>query len=196
MKDYQNSFPNNVCTGYSTIAQNELKKLIDTSHEVLRAIQCSDNGTLVPNWAKIGVDGSDKIVHTSGSFSGSGTLQYEYGSKAARTTFRVALDAAFYLENSSEWSPYVSQFNSRLDGSFQNRSFFSSAFPSCRGPNTNQNINMFGSWQNNAFIYGPTYSTLIAISSNVGNANTMIDAAGKILGKHPCLAIIILGLGQ
>ena len=185
MKDYQNAFPNNDRNGYSGIAEGEWDKLINTSHEFMRAVQCSGDGALVPNWATITVDGSGKIIHTGGSFSGSGTPQYEYGSEAARTTFRVALDAAFYPENSSEWSPYLSQFNWRLDGSFQNGSFSSSAFPSCPGPDTTQNIYMFGDWQSNAFIYGPTYSALIAASSDIGNADAMIDAAGKILEETP-----------
>lgn len=182
MKDYQNSFPNSLRVGYDAISQDEWTKLINTSHEVLRAVQCSNDGALVPNWATVGVQ-NGMIVHTSGRFSGSGTPQYEYGAEAARTTFRVALDAAFYPENSSEWSPYLSQFNYRLDASFQNGSFSSATFPSCLGPNTNQNINMFGGWQSNAFIYGPTYSTLIAASSSIGNAEAMIDAAGSILGN-------------
>lgn len=42
---------------------------------------------------------------------------------------------------------------------------------------------MFGGWQSNAFIYGPTYTTLIAASPDVANAEAMIEAAGKELGK-------------
>ena len=180
MKDYQKSFPNSLRVGYNAVPQDEWTKLIDTSHEVMRAVQCSDSGALVPNWATIGVQ-NGKIVHTGASFSGSGTQQYEYGAEAARTTFRVALDAAFYPENSSEWSPYLSDFNYKLDNGFQNGSFSSSTFPSCRGPNTNADITMFGDWMSNAFIYAPTYSTLIAASSDTGNAEAMIDAAGTKL---------------
>eukprot|EP00536_Pseudo-nitzschia_multiseries_P002514 jgi/Psemu1/183725/e_gw1.34.91.1 len=86
---------------------------------------------------------------------------------------------------SSDWSPYLSQYNWRLDSNFQSGSFSSSSFPSCRGPNTKQNINVFGGWQSNAFIYGPTYSSLIAASSDIGNAAAMIDVAGEILGATP-----------
>eukprot|EP00751_Fragilariopsis_kerguelensis_P049350 CAMPEP_0171042718 /NCGR_PEP_ID=MMETSP0736-20130129/46518_1 /TAXON_ID=186038 /ORGANISM="Fragilariopsis kerguelensis, Strain L26-C5" /LENGTH=663 /DNA_ID=CAMNT_0011491445 /DNA_START=22 /DNA_END=2012 /DNA_ORIENTATION=+ len=136
MKDYQKSFPNNLRVGYNAVPQSEWTKLINTSHDVLRAVQCSNDGALVPNWATMGVSGG-KIVHTGGGFSGSGTSQYEYGAEAARTTFRVALDAAFYPEKSSEWSPYLSSYNWRLDGGFQQNdgSFSSNTFPSCRGPN-------------------------------------------------------------
>ena len=122
-----------------------------------------------------------QIVHTGGGFSGSGTAQYKYGAEVARTTFRVALDAALYPEKSNDWSPYLSSYNWRLDSGFQQQngsSFSSTTFLSCRGPNTNQNINMFDDWRNNAFISGPTYSTLIAASSDITNAEAMIDAAG------------------
>lgn len=97
MKDYQASFPDSDRDGYSAVGQSEWQKLIDTSYEVLRAVQCGNDGALVPNWATVDVSGG-KIVHSGGGFSGSGTPQYEYGAEAARTTFRVALDAAFYPE--------------------------------------------------------------------------------------------------
>jgi len=186
MKDYQKSFPNNLRVGYNAVPQSEWTKLINTSHDVLRAVQCSNDGALVPNWATMGVSGG-KIVHTGGGFSGSGTSQYEYGAEAARTTFRVALDAAFYPDKSNEWSPYLSSYNWRLDGGFQqNGSFSSNTFPSCQGPNTNQNINMFSDWRNNAFISGPTYSALIAASSDITNAEAMLDAAGtELAGELP-----------
>lgn len=88
MKDFQKSFPNKLRKGYKVVSQSNWTKLINTSYEVLRAVQCSDGGALVPNWATIGVSGG-KIRHTGDNFSGSGTPQYEYGAEAARTTFRV-----------------------------------------------------------------------------------------------------------
>merc|ERR1711935_714841 len=182
MKEYQKSFPDSDRDGYDAVSQSDWTKLIDTSHEVLRAVQCSNDGALVPNWATIGVSGGN-IVHTGGGFSGSGTSQYEYGAEAARSTFRVALDAAFYPEKSSEWYPYLSSFNWRLDGGYRNGSFSSSTFKSCKGPNTNQNINMFGDWLNNQFISGPTFSALIAASTDIGNAEAMIDAAGQKMAQ-------------
>jgi len=181
MKDYQNSFPDSDRVGYSAISQSEWSKLIDTSYEVLSEVQCGNDGALVPNWATVGVQ-NGAIVNMGQSFSGSGTPQYEYGSEAARTTFRVALDAAFYPEKASAWSPFLYEFNYRMDEKFQNGSFSSNTFPDCRAPNVNTNTYMFSDWKNNAFIYGPTYSALIA-SSGFGNADAMIDAAGTILGN-------------
>ena len=182
MKDYQNSFPDSDRVGYSAVSQSDWQRLIDTSHEVMRVVQCSNDGALVPNWATIGISGGN-LVHTGGGFSGSGTPQYEYGAEAARTTFRVALDAAFYPEKSAEWSPYLSQFNYRMDEGFSNGSISSNSFPSCRTPGTSQNINMFGDWQNNAFIFGPTYSALIGASSDIANAEAMIDSVGQKLNS-------------
>merc|ERR1719316_547975 len=153
MKDYQASFPNKDRKGYNAVSQSDWKKLIDTSHDVLRAVQCSDDGAMVPNWATIALKGG-KIAHGGGSFVGSGTSQYEYGAEAARSTFRVALDAAFYPERSDEWSPYLSQFNWRLDSKFKNGSFSHNTFPNCRGPNTNQDIYMFGDWQQTSLSLG------------------------------------------
>jgi len=181
MKNYQKSFPNSDRVGYSAVSQNDWKKLIDTSYAVLEAVQCANDGAIVPNWATIGVQ-NGKIVHTGGSFSGSGTPQWEYGAEAARTTFRVALDAVFYPEKSTEWSPYLSEFNHRLEQGYNNGSFSSNSFSRCKAPGTNSDNYMFGDWQNNAFIYGPTYTSLVGASPGVGEA--MIDTAGSILGDR------------
>lgn len=182
MKDYQQKFPNTLRNGYSAVAQSDWQKLIDTSHEVLRAVQCANDGALVPNWATIGTDSNGNILHTGDNFSGSGTAQYEYGAEAARTTFRVALDAAFYPERSDEWSPYLGAFNRQLDDGYQQNTgsaFAANTFAGCRGPNTDQTITMFGDWLNNAFISGPTYTALItADATDTGHAAAMLDAAG------------------
>merc|ERR1712107_276493 len=56
-------------------------------------------------------------------------------------------------------------------------------FRSCRGPHTNQNIDMFGDWLNNQFVSGPTFTALIAASSDIGNAEAMIDSAGAKMAQ-------------
>lgn len=189
MRDYQKSISDADRVGYNGIPENEWDKLIATSYEVLRTVQCSGDGALVPNWATIGTDGNDNIIHTGGRFSGSGTPQFEYGTEAARTTFRVALDAVLYPEMSSEWSPFLSQFNWRLDSNFDTNSggWSSNSFPSCRAADAgavNQDTNIFvGGWQFNAFIYGPTFSALVASSSDIVNAEAMIDTAGRKLAE-------------
>lgn len=187
MRDYTKSIPDSDRNGYTGVTESEWDKLIGTSHDVLRTVQCAGDGALVPNWTTIGTDSNGNIVNTGGSFSGSGTPQYEYGSEAARATFRVALDAALFPQMSTEWSPYLSQFNWRLDSNFDTANsdgWTSDAFPNCRSDGTNQDTNMFASgWQYNAFIYGPTFSALIASTSDIVNADAMLDAAGLILAK-------------
>jgi hypothetical protein len=98
----------------------------------------------------------------------------------------VALDAVFYPEASFEWSPYLSAYHWRLEDTFdaQSESWPGNTFQSCRAPNTSQDIQIFGDWSNNAFIYGPTYASLIAASPSVQNAQGMVDAAGKILKSN------------
>merc|ERR1712194_601961 len=44
---------------------------------------------------------SENLAKQSGSFSGSGTPQYEFGAEASRTMWRVALDAIFYPEEAN-----------------------------------------------------------------------------------------------
>jgi len=185
MRDYQLSFPDEDRDGsYEVDDAEEWDKLIATSYKVLLATQCSGDGALVPNWATVGTDSNGNIVNSGGSFSGSGTPQFEYGSEAARTTWRVALDAVLYPEMSSDWSPYLSPFQVRLDADFdpnQNggTAWSSNAFPSCRAPQTNQDIDMFPSWLWNSFIYGPTLSALVASPPSIPNAQAMMDAAGE-----------------
>ncbi|KAG7351484.1 hypothetical protein IV203_010844 [Nitzschia inconspicua] len=189
MRDFQQSY-DGLRNGYNAVSQSEWNGLISTSYKVLQAVQCpavsSVQGALVPNWATIGLDSSNQIRHSGGSFSGSGTPQYQYGAEASRTTFRVAMDAAFYPESSLDWSPYLSAFHWRLKNYFdpQNRSWPSNTFQSCRGPNTSQDIQVFGDWSNSAFIYGPTYTSLIAASPSIQNAQSMIDAAANILKSN------------
>jgi hypothetical protein len=42
---------------------------------------------------------------------------------------------------------------------------------------------MFGDWLNNDFISGPTFTALISASTDIGNAEAMIDAAGKKMAR-------------
>merc|ERR1712025_928661 len=69
-----------------------------------------------------------------------------------------------------------------MDDKFNN-GFPYDTFKSCRGPGAQQDTYMFGGWQSNAFIYGPTYSTLIAASSDISNREAMVEKAGEILSQ-------------
>ena len=59
------------------------------------------------------------VEHFPGSFSGSGTPQWEYGAEAARTTWRVAMDAALYPNNlQDDAKPYLNPLLQRLRSGF------------------------------------------------------------------------------
>merc|ERR1711997_951512 len=73
------------------------------SYKFYDTTQCTDTG-VVPNWALVKEKNGQKLDKESGSFSGSGTPQYEFGAEASRTMWRVAFDAAAYPEESAAQS--------------------------------------------------------------------------------------------
>lgn len=124
MKDYQVDFPNedrdynmpNFNDGITT--ETRWNKVIQTSYEFLDAAQCEDMG-LVPNWAMATATNSGEIELYPGSFSGSGTPQYEFGAEASRTIWRVLLDVAMYPNDAFEKAEhFLSPLQSRLAGGF------------------------------------------------------------------------------
>merc|ERR1712165_181923 len=80
--------------------KNEWNMLIETTYKFYDTTQCTDSG-VVPNWALVKEKSGQKLNKQSGSFSGSGTPQYEFGAEASRTMWRVAFDAAAYPEESA-----------------------------------------------------------------------------------------------
>jgi hypothetical protein len=188
MRDFQRNFPNSdrSLSGYSAIPEDEWNKLITTSHQVLLAVQCDGDGAMVPNWATLSIDDNGGIAHSGDSFSGSGTLQYEYGAEAARSTWRVALDAALYPQDSADWAEYLDPYLKNLRQGYTGVGKFwqtdKGTFPDCQTPGTGQNIEIFGSWLYNPFIYAPTLSSLIAGAPEDGD---MVDAAGSLLADGP-----------
>eukprot|EP00934_Nitzschia_sp_Nitz4_P008593 Nitzschia sp. Nitz4//scaffold24_size164493//132904//134773//NITZ4_002348-RA/size164493-processed-gene-0.243-mRNA-1//-1//CDS//3329544174//8583//frame0 len=179
MRDYQASFPDSDRSGYSAISTAQWNALIDTTYEVLEAVQVENDGAMVPNWITIGFSGQH-IVHTGGAFSGSGTPQNEYGSEAARTTWRVAMDAALYPNDSQDWEKFLTPFLDKLRDTYTGSSPYwaQNAFPNEKIPNTNFEVYMFSDWMENGFIYGPTLSALIIGDSS---DRELIDVAGKYL---------------
>uniref|UniRef100_A0A7S1GL85 Cellulase n=1 Tax=Cyclophora tenuis TaxID=216820 RepID=A0A7S1GL85_CYCTE len=190
MRDFQSDFSSSdrsysLPSGLSNL-DDAWNKVIDTSYEALSVFQCPDYG-LVPNWARIQIDSTTGDLEINpGSFTGSGTPQNEYGSEAARTTWRVALDAALYPgEVTMDAVPFMSPLLSKLEDGHTgspNLYFSSTTLNSCN-LDTAGMITIFGSWQYNAFIYGPTFSSLIVPSNNIAAATqqNMIDDAGTRL---------------
>ena len=129
MKDYQKDFPNtdrnymmpNFQDGIST--EVRWNRVIDTSYKFLEEAQCDDMG-LVPNWAMATETGSGNINLYPGSFSGSGTPQYEFGAEASRTVWRVLLDVAMYPNDAFESAEsFLSPLHSRLSQGFTGNSW-------------------------------------------------------------------------
>ena len=95
--------------------------LIDTSYKFLYTAQCpdGDNSGLVPNWALVKETDATSLEAYLGNFSGSGTPQYEFGSEASRTMWRVAFDAVAYPEESaSQAIPFLAPLFLSLDDGF------------------------------------------------------------------------------
>ena len=99
MKNYQKDFPSEIRSyvmpffddGVST--QMRWDRVIQTSYDFLDEAQCDDVG-LVPNWGMATETPLGAIEMYPGSFSGSGTPQYEFGAEASRTIWRVLFDVA------------------------------------------------------------------------------------------------------
>ena len=124
MKNYQKDFPDadrdymmpNFQDGITT--ETRWNKVIETSYDFLEEAQCDDMG-LVPNWAMVTENSSGDINLYPGSFSGSGTPQYEFGAEASRTMWRVLFDVALYpnaaFQNAES---FLRPLHSRLDQGF------------------------------------------------------------------------------
>lgn len=108
MKKYQNEFPSadrdyvmpNFDDGISDM-ETRWSRVIETSYNYINSAQCSDAG-LVPNWAMVTETSPGDINLYPGSFSGSGTPQYEFGSEASRIMWRVLFDAAIFTNEAFE----------------------------------------------------------------------------------------------
>jgi len=164
MRDFQASIQSRSYILPSFVNTGSWNNLIDTSYKFFETTQCSETG-LVPNWALVKEVNSQTLAKENGSFSGSGTPQYEFGAEASRTLWRVAFDAVAYPEESKAQSgaflaplqdKMVQNFNPNPGNGWE---YF--------GENTLQACNpivsnVFGSWQWNYFISAPVFSTLVS----------------------------------
>jgi len=207
MREFFLSYGNVATTnpGYPEYTRDDFDTLIDTSYDVLFGVQCASQG-MVPNWARIvvvaGSDGTGStITSDGGSFSGSGTPQYEFGSEASRTVWRVALDAAVAvtsagIDSTHKASAFLQPLLGRLELGYRPDSgafpmhFDAGAFDTCRADNTSADIFVFsGGWLYNPFMYGPIVSSLIvpmtssSSSSAVAQQQEMVDAAGSAMAS-------------
>jgi len=185
MRDFQASIQSRSYTLPSYVNSNSWNNLIDTSYKFLDTTQCQDTG-LVPNWALVKEIDSQTLAKQEGSFSGSGTPQYEFGAEASRTMWRIAFDAAAYPEESAVQSgsflrPLHMKLVENFDPSPMNgwEFFRENSLQPC-SPIVS---NVFQSWQWNYFISAPVFSTLVSgidtesFDGKIFDQQIMVDAA-------------------
>jgi len=162
--------------------------LIATSYAFLETTQCPQTG-LVPNWARVKEANSLTLEKEDGSFSGSGTPQYEFGAEASRTVWRIAFDSAVYPgipENKA--GSFLAPLHNMMVNNF-NKSpmngweYFGGGTLQACSPDPGYVMSVFGSWHWNQFISAPVYSTLASkVSESLFQGKEfiqqdMIDAA-------------------
>jgi len=183
MRDFQDTMTDErtyslPSVGGSNNYHEEWSKLIDTSYKFVEATQCDDIG-IVPNWALATELADGSITGYPGSFSGSGTPQYEFGAEASRTLWRTLFDAALYPEEAFEDAENILHpVHGRLAQYYSNSNWPDNTLVPCDGVTT-----VFGGWRYNAFMYAPVYSTLVLEAGGVSTETQqeMIDAAGSIV---------------
>ena len=184
MRDFQASVQSRAYNLPSYVNENSWNNVIETSYKFLKTTQCPGTG-LVPNWALVKEINPQTLAKNAGSFSGSGTPQYEFGAEASRTIWRVAFDAAAYPEESAVQSGgFLSPLHSKLIENFDPEPlngwehFGEDSLEAC-SPIVN---NVFGSWQWNYFISAPVFSALVAgfhtesLSHKTFDQQAMVDA--------------------
>jgi len=137
--------------------------LIDTSYKFLETTQCPNTG-LVPNWALVKEVDWETLTKQSGSFSGSGTPQKEFGAEASRTMWRVAFDAAVYpAESEAQAGAFLEPLQKMMVEHFEPSPLNGwEYFPSNTLQGCDHVDSVFGSWNFIGFIFGPVYSALVA----------------------------------
>jgi len=185
MRDFQASIESRSYSLPSYVNSETWNMVIDTSYKFLETTQCPDTG-LVPNWALVKEVNSQTLAKQEGSFSGSGTPQYEFGAEASRTIWRVAFDAAAYpQESASQSGAFLAPLYGKLVENFNPTPmngweyFGENSLQAC-SPIVS---NVFGSWHWNYFISAPVFSSLVGEMSSeyfTGKSfdqQTMINAA-------------------
>ena len=181
-RDFQLSYPESARNGYSGFSRNDWDALIQTSYEVLRTVACPDRG-MVPNWARIRKDGAGLGIE-AGSFSGSGTPQYEFGAEASRTIWRLALDASLYPQEAADPYSILQPLLKSLDKS-PSTDWSDASFSSCSTPGMAENIYIMPGWLWNGFMYGPIFSSLIVPEPSMeARQQTLLNEAGVIMSTR------------
>jgi len=187
MRDFHTSYDGSRNYAMPTFGDNldlgdKWNMLIDTTYKFYDTTQCTDTG-VVPNWALVKEVDSENLAKQSGSFSGSGTPQYEFGAEASRTMWRVALDAILYPEEASVAAgSFLEPIHQKLYDGFDGVSDWAeSTLQTCSYVSS-----IFSSWKYNGFMFGPVYSTLAA------QANSMTESEQQKLVNAACLRVGVI----
>jgi len=143
-------------------------QVIDTSYAILASAQCGTTG-LIPNWYV--PNSNPTIVGTTGC-SGSGTPSEEFGAEASRAVWRVAIDYIWTKDPRAK--SFLAAMGPHIASKFQ------------LGANLNTGClvkSIFNGWLSNAFMYGPTLTSLVNPHASIaGQQNIINNAASKING--------------
>ncbi|XP_014663182.1 PREDICTED: uncharacterized protein LOC106805923 [Priapulus caudatus] len=138
--------------------------LINTVYLVLEANQCPSTG-LTTNWFV--PFRSDPSSGGSTICSGSGTPAAEFGSEASRSIWRVALDVFWFPEEATQ-GVGAATYSARVAN--QVISKMKTTDSSCLSTHCVGNLDtgcfvtsVMSNWLDNAFMYGPTFSSLLPL---------------------------------
>jgi hypothetical protein len=145
--------------------------LISTTYDILNGAQCSSTG-LTPNWYVPNRNTPSLLGSTS--CSGSGTPSAQFGAEASRGIWRIALDNIWFTESAFQSGQYLDRVSNHLLRKFVNGNF-GSLDTGCLV------TSIFSNWLNEAFIYGPTFTSLVK-STGVVTQQTALNRAGTIIG--------------
>jgi len=150
--------------------------VISTTYAVLNGAQCSTTG-LVPNWYNPNDSDPSKGDTSCG---GSSTRSDEFGAEASRTMHRLALDYLWFADETSSSNYGAFQFNNRAANQVISKYVSGTTWNNL---DTGCLVGaVFGGWTDNAFIFGPTFASLIVpVSPANSTQQTVLDSAGTKL---------------
>lgn len=173
MKLYANEFGSSADEG--EVFEPGWNTVIDTTYKMFEANQCQSTG-LITNWAKIFESADGQSLTATTGFSGSGTPGAEFGSEASRGIWRVALDYLLYPNAAATAVPFLTPVVEHLDTKESNGNWAVSLDidAGCLVKSVHS------SWQWNAFMAGPTFTSLVSPAAMISSTRqqALIDAAG------------------
>jgi hypothetical protein len=173
MRDYMNNFSSYL--GFGTEGSTYVSKwnvLISTSYDLLIGNQCPSG--IIPNW--VVPNPTNPGLPGTTTCSGSGTPSAQYGSEAARTTWRVFLDYVLYPSDSVDAIQYLTPLANELSSIYSGGTFGNIA-------DCSEVSSVFAQWtaSSNSFIFAPTCTALVPPFSTITNQQTLVNTCGTMI---------------